>query len=97
MIADGIVSWRSPQHIIFAQSLKETESTAYAKSFREAFWSDKFASMLEKVSGREQGSEILDVSISENNQKCIKDARSTIDSQLFKRIDLKYRFLVDHA
>lgn len=96
MFAGGPVSWKSKRQSIVAQSTKEAEFIALSTCIRELLWFKKFEDFLDKVIPKRKVDEIFDVSIAEDNQGCISEAKNPGSSEFSKHVDVKFQFLVDN-
>lgn len=96
LFAGGPVSWKSKRQSVVAQSTKEAEFIALSTCIRELLWFKKFGNMLERIISKKKVDQLFNVSIAEDNQACIREAKNPGSSELSKHIDVKFQFLVDN-
>lgn len=80
-----------PQSVV-AQSLKEAELVALIFAIKNVLCITKFGLMLRKVMDAFTVQELFEVSIAEDKQTCIDLARTTVLTEMSKRVDMGYQF-----
>lgn len=74
-LATGPISWRQKQQSVVTQSFKGADFVALSFAVKDVVWMNRFWLMLRKTMDDSVGRELLAVSIAQDNQACIADAR----------------------
>lgn len=90
ILSSGLISWRSKNQTVVAQSFKEAEYIALAMCVRLALWIKKFKSFFKLLLPNNDVDTLLYMSIAEDNQTCILAATGPINSEFSKHIDIRY-------
>jgi len=96
LFGGALVNWRSKQQSIVALSSKEAEYISLASCIQDVIWFKKFETTLGMVMDEKVVRELFNISIGEDNQSCISDAKSPVLSSYSKHVDIKYRYLVQN-
>lgn len=92
-----MISWRSKQQTLVAQSSVEGNFIALAYSILETLWPMKFGKFLKLALLDKDFHNSFSLCIVEDNYACISDARSGSLTELSKHVDVKCQFMVDHV
>lgn len=97
MLAGGSIPRGTRQQTVVAQSTKEAANVALALCVRDILWMGKLYFVLSGFVDKAALDDLVDATVAEDNQSCMKEAIHPVMQELSKHVIVKYQLTVNHV